>query len=514
MTSERSAHMSLRRIFLMYLAALAVLFTSVTASLFLTDRVTKQVEVDASEINISGRQRMLSQRIIYLSQDLLTSDGADTENTRMALRTAIEELEAAIDLFEASHIALSTRSDLDAARVELYFASIDGATPLNARVKDYLVQARKIVDGNDTAQSLQRLKEIERGGLLADLDKVVAATEAASLQRLNTMRDLGWYSLIIALAIIVVEILLVFLPGHRLIQATLDTLRARNVQLSDAHKSLQAKTQSLLAKNEQIASDRKRLEDAWQESEALRREQSDFTYAVSHDLKSPANTMHLLLNEMSLEHAPKMDEDGNQLLEMALGTVKRMEMQIEDLLQYCWATNPQSEPETLDLNECVSDVLVEFNDEISQRDARIDVEPLPQFFGHPMQIKVLLKNLVQNALKFQLDGAQPQITIGVNDLGPSGVIELWVRDNGIGISPENHSKIFGLFQRLHVRESYPGTGLGLTTCHRIARNHGGNIMVESEEGAGSCFIATLRPAALRPSTIELDDELSITRSAA
>ncbi len=485
--------MQIRRLFFVYLSALALLFASVAASMVLTEMSAQQLLDDGRNINVSGRQRMLSQRIIYLAQDLnvTTDQTADSAAIRTELLSAIQELESAIDTFLTSHTTLSGTEPLPEPRRRLYFGDTGGTGSLDERVRLYTQLARQIAADPQDEAALAGLIEIERAGLLDDLDAVVSNFEAASATRLAQLRRYEGYAMVTALLLVCFEIVFVFRPGHALIQRSLDNLQTRNQELEMAHAQLDAQNKTL---RRQTTS----LRRAYAESEKLRKEQADFTYSVSHDLKSPANTIHLSLNEIKASYGRDLNADGQELLGVALGTVRRMGDQIEDILQYAWATDERTPPEDINLNTCILNIKTDLSAVIEATNATVTHDPLPEIFAHKTQIKILLKNLMSNALKYHAQGQAPVVKISAHHLPLDNGIVLSVTDNGIGIPEKDFDKIFNLFHRLHVRETYPGTGLGLSTCMRIAKNHGGGISVSSELGNGSRFDVILYAPKAKP----------------
>ena len=456
-----------------YLLALSILLGSVVTTLVVTDRLAMRLETDAAKINMSGRQRMLSQRIIYLAQDLAQTPSPET---RARLEQTITEFKAGIDLFAGSHEELSGRPNIESALRSLYFSASEGPS-LDTRVRDYIDLARKIVRNPADADSLDKLKRIERNGLLRDLDAVVAEIEAISIAKIETMRRIEFISLVLAIMIVLIEIAVVFLPGHRLIRRTLDDLHARNEELERSRQRIDDQNAELRRSNEAVASERSRLKTALEESEGLRREQEEFTYSVSHDLKSPANTVGMVLDEIELDEDSTLSPDAREMLEHGKAAITRMGGQIEE-------------------------VLADLEAEIRESGATVDIGPLGTVSGYRRQVRTLLQNLISNALKYREAGARPHIRIACTETAEAGEFLLTVADNGIGIDPEHHQRIFGLFQRLHRREEYPGSGLGLCTCMRVARNHDGRIDVTSAPGEGTTFSVTLRLDVGQENTLE------------
>ena len=171
--------------------------------------------------------------------------------------------------------------------------------------------------------------------------------------------------------------------------------------------------------------------------------------------------------------------------------IGRMSQLIKDTLDYSLATNNRTEAGQVDMRKCVDEVLSDLRAEIIASNAQIEVQELCTLFGYPVQLRMLLQNLIGNAIRYRTEENPPRITITCTSEGPDGPSMLRVSDNGIGIAPEDQSRIFGLFQRLHLQSDYPGSGLGLATCQRIALNHAGEISVQSVPGEGSTFEVTL-----------------------
>lgn len=213
-------------------------------------------------------------------------------------------------------------------------------------------------------------------------------------------------------------------------------------------------------------------------------------YALSHDLKSPASTAQMLAKELQTTQANRLDEDGRLLLNLMTETTGRMQLLIDDLLSYAALAGAPEEMTPVDLNTVVAEVLDELEGMVAQHNARIDVAPLPSIVACRRQIRVLLTNLVSNAIKFHFANRWPRVQI-TSQTTDAGLTLLHVSDNGIGIEENDQIRIFDMFKRLHRTEEYAGNGLGLALCQRIAQNHDGAISVASEPGKGSTFTLSL-----------------------
>lgn len=284
-------------------------------------------------------------------------------------------------------------------------------------------------------------------------------------------------------------------------------LETSNEGLQIAQRELEAQNKVLEQQKIRIEEDHDRLRASLDESDALRQEQSEFTYAVSHDLKSPASTMQLVLEELDLEQDGRLNEEGQHFLKLAQQTALRMTELIEDILSYSWVTDERADFQIIDMQECLNGVLSDLAYDIDTAGAEITQGSLDPVFGSKTQIRMLIQNLISNGLKFQEDGAIAKLHIESQNVEGGDFVVITVQDNGIGVAPEYHERIFGLFQRLHVREVYSGTGLGLTTCNRIVKNHFGEISVDSALGEGSTFSVRL------PARANQDDGVSRRQAA-
>lgn len=225
-----------------------------------------------------------------------------------------------------------------------------------------------------------------------------------------------------------------------------------------------------------------------QEIEARNKELDDFTYVVSHDLKEPLISVEGYVKILKDEYGETFDETGQQFLRSILDACTHMKRLIEDLLQLSRVGKLSEVKHEIDLNKLIAEVIQELQFSIQERKAQIVVaENLPKVVSAEPYVKVIFRNLISNALKF-CDKAIPVVEVGVR---PAESPIFFVRDNGIGIPPEYHEKIFLIFQRLHKREEYEGTGAGLTITKKIIEAHGGRIWVDSSPGMGSTFYFTL-----------------------
>ncbi|MGB0563330.1 MAG: ATP-binding protein [Spirulinaceae cyanobacterium] len=213
-----------------------------------------------------------------------------------------------------------------------------------------------------------------------------------------------------------------------------------------------------------------------------------FAYIASHDLQEPLNLVSSYVQLLEIRYLDQLDDDARDFINFAVEGVTHMQALIDDLLAYSRVETQGQAFRSVPLQTVFERVLEQLQLKLDQRDAQIGADPLPTVWGDVIQLGQLLQNLLTNALKFcQPD--PPQIQLSVQALATAWQFSL--QDNGIGIDPEFHERIFLIFQRLHTRDEYTGTGIGLAICKKIVERHGGRIWVESALGQGACFHFTL-----------------------
>lgn len=225
------------------------------------------------------------------------------------------------------------------------------------------------------------------------------------------------------------------------------------------------------------------LEQAKNELEVKNKELSQFAYIVSHDLKEPLRNFKNITEILRDDYKDVIDDEGNKLLNFISGGTNRMIQIINDLLDY-GSVGKQKEITAINCNELVNIILQDLGSLIKDHKANIIVNNLPTINGYRTELRLLFQNLINNAIKFNKPGENPRVEISAEQK------DGWtfsVKDNGIGISTENKDKVFNVFERLHSKSEYEGTGIGLAHCKKITDLHGGKIWIESDLGKGSTF---------------------------
>jgi PAS domain S-box-containing protein len=213
-----------------------------------------------------------------------------------------------------------------------------------------------------------------------------------------------------------------------------------------------------------------------------------FAYAASHDLQEPLRTVAGFVKLLERRYRGKLDEQADEFIKYICDGIERMHLLIKDLLIYSQVDTRGQVFEPTDCSIALESAVRSLRSAIDETHAEVTYDPLPAVMADASQLSRLFQNLVSNAIKF-CDRRPVKVHISAERKGDEWIFA--VRDNGIGIDPEQAERIFVIFQRLHSREEYPGTGIGLAICKRIIERHGGRIWVKSEPGKGATFYFTL-----------------------
>jgi light-regulated signal transduction histidine kinase (bacteriophytochrome) len=277
---------------------------------------------------------------------------------------------------------------------------------------------------------------------------------------------------------------LLFTPqnvDNRLIISITDVSR-QQVQLAELqrqHRDLEVRADKLQRSNEDL---------------------EQFAYVASHDLQEPLRKIMSFGERLTKRYATQLEGDGQMFIERMGEAAKRMEQLIDDLLAYSRATRRDQSAEPTNLQDCLNDALADLEVAIERSGATVSLPTttLPTVHAVPSQMRQVLLNLLGNALNFVRPGVPPLIQIEHFERSGSELSE-WaaaphlqycvvkISDNGIGFAPDNAERIFKVFQRLHGRSEYKGSGIGLSICKKIIENYGGFIVADSQPGEGATF---------------------------
>ncbi|MBI4423146.1 MAG: hypothetical protein HY554_05435, partial [Elusimicrobia bacterium] len=256
-----------------------------------------------------------------------------------------------------------------------------------------------------------------------------------------------------------------------------DVLRAKVlvfVELFEKTERLRQQARALAELNRELARSNDELEQ--------------FAAAASHDLREPLRKVAAFSDLLAASLADRLTESERRYVASIVDGAGRMQRLVDSLLELARLGKGEPRRETVDLGALFDRVLADLLVAVQEAGAAVTRSPLPRVTGDPEMLGRLLQNLISNAVKFRAK-APPEVRVSASREGASWRIS--VEDNGIGIDPVWHDRLFAMFRRLHGRDRFPGNGLGLALCKKIVERHGGRIWVESEPGRGASFRFTL-----------------------
>jgi signal transduction histidine kinase len=277
-----------------------------------------------------------------------------------------------------------------------------------------------------------------------------------------------------------------------------ERLEREIVERKALERRLDDQAQELAASNELLRTEgthhRGTMRLLEQRAQELKRSNDDlqrFAYVASHDLKEPlrmiASFVELIRRKLAARSG--LDREMDEFVTFAVDGVRRMEQLLDGLLSYSRVGTESAPMGRIELDSVLDAVRQNLRVAIEEAGARVKVGRLPAVIGDEGQLIQLFQNLLLNSLRYR--DRERQLEVDVTAEESDGHARVSVRDNGIGIEPKYHERIFGMFQRLHTQAEYPGTGIGLALCRRIAERHGGRIVVRSELGEGATFTVVL-----------------------
>jgi len=210
-----------------------------------------------------------------------------------------------------------------------------------------------------------------------------------------------------------------------------------------------------------------------------------FSYSVSHDLRAPLRAVDGFARMLEEDYGKQLDAEGNRLLAVVRSNAARMDELINDLLQFARVGRTQVARESVDMVTLAREVIWE----LDPSSTKIDLAEIRPALGDRALLKQVWVNLIGNAVKYSAKADRPRVEIGVSADGKQNVY--WVRDNGAGFDMRYADRLFGVFQRLHSPEDFPGTGVGLAIVRLVVTRHGGRVWAEAAPNQGACFYFTL-----------------------
>ena len=320
---------------------------------------------------------------------------------------------------------------------------------------------------------------------IQSLLKAMEKTEIDLLQRRERESHVSYRTAVVTVWLSTLVGLILVGAGYRLMAQELETRRRGTEALARANDELEDRVERRTAD----------LNSANESLQRSNRELEQFASVASHDLQEPLRKIQAFGDRIQTRCAAELGEQGRDYLARMLASATRMRSLIDALLSFSRVTT-KAQPFTLvNLETTAEEVVSDLEDRVQRMNGRVEIGPLPTLEADPSQMRQLLQNLIGNGLKFARPNEPPQVEVKSRLLpavnGEVESCELTVRDNGIGFEEIYLDRIFELFQRLHGRQEYEGTGMGLAICRKIVERHGGSITAKSAPDAGATFLITL-----------------------
>ncbi len=348
------------------------------------------------------------------------------------------------------------------AGIDVPLATLDVWQPLEGQVIETVVRSKRpqIVDDRNVAAILTRSPRLQDGieaGLRTWMDvPVILEQVVVAVMRFMSRTPNAYDARSEALAVLIAA------------------------QVAGAVANAQS-IESLLATQAELARSNAELEQ--------------FAYVASHDLQEPLRMVASYVGLLDRRYRGRLDSDADDFIEFAVDGARRMQALLNGLLDLSRVGTRGRELEPTETGAALRDSLINLEQAIAEAGAEVVHDPVPTVLGDRIQLTQLFQNLVSNAVKFNASD-RPRVTVTAQRAG--SMWEFAVADNGIGIDPAHFDRIFQVFQRLHTRDTYEGTGIGLSVCRKIVERHGGTIWPESAKGQGTTFRFTLKAVEAAP----------------
>jgi signal transduction histidine kinase len=288
----------------------------------------------------------------------------------------------------------------------------------------------------------------------------------------------------------------------------LGRVQQRDAELLDARQGLEQRVQERTRELQNELEERRKAEDEilrlngeaevrLKELTALNREIEAFSYSVSHDLRAPLRHVNGFVDLLMARSKDQLDEKSQRYLTVIAEGAKQMGRLIDDLLSFSRMSRSEMAETTVPLDALVREVLPEVQRDAQGREIEWSLAPLPEVRGDRAMLRIVLTNLLANAVKYTRGRQPARIEVGSRP-GENGEAVLFVKDNGVGFDMKYADKLFGVFQRLHRAEEFEGTGIGLATVRRIIYRHGGRTWAEGQPGQGAAFYVSIPTTERRP----------------
>jgi signal transduction histidine kinase len=267
-------------------------------------------------------------------------------------------------------------------------------------------------------------------------------------------------------------------------------------KLKAINKSLEIEVKDRLASEEKVKELNKQLLKNIDQLESTNKELDQFAFIASHDLQEPLRKIKIFSNRIAFKYEDKLDHDGKLLISKVQASCERMQNLINDVLSFSKIAGEKNSLVYSDINNILQDVLLDMDVQIQEKNAQVNIDPLPKLFVYPPLIKLLFENIINNSIKYSRQDIPPVIQITAKnetfeniseDITTKKYSRINIQDNGIGFEQKYAEQIFKMFKRLHGNSEYAGTGIGLAICKKIIEEHQGYISVKSVVNEGTVF---------------------------
>ncbi len=451
-----------------YVIALTIIAITITLTQLISQRHIRLNRLDSTIVNISGRQRMLSQKIAKSAIQLVTA----TDSVRFI--NSQSELRKAVNLWAQSHRALQNGDD------EMGISSVNNSDEILGHFeqirpafesihKNAVILAEKstfqTINQPSWQSSLQHILDHEND-FLTIMDAITFQYDEEAQQRVTSLSRLEFGLYMVAIILLILEAIFIFRPALRLLKESTDKLIVSERNLEQARVEKQY-TKQLETKNQELR---------------------QFVYITSHDLIEPLNTI-ISFSKILARNSSPMNELQQKSVDVINKSAFRMKDFMLSILEFSRIGREKTRTE-VDLIEVIEKLKTDLHSLIEEKQASIQfVGESLKFGAYENDLTKLLQNLIVNGIKYGKKELKPEIILDAKE--QKEVYLVSVKDNGIGIPEKYFERIFEVFQRLHTRDQYEGTGIGLAHCKKIVELHDGDIWVESEEGVGSTFYFTI-----------------------
>lgn len=470
-----------RKLWVRYAVAIGLIASLVTFSHIVSLQATRTGDELSAAIDISGRQRMLSQRILFFASQEYNAGTLPDGTTK-------QDLIDAIDLFERSHMALTQGNDLGLSGVlstdlrALYFDNCDRCD-LDRRTREYILNARVVAGTTpgDIDTAWRRLAASGRTSLLTSLNEAVQLFEAESVRAISRLRTIGNFGYAFAILVLILEAVLIFLPAHKTIIRSLDDLEASNADLRASEQTAQKRY---------VEAEKARIR-----AEKAEKIKADFIATMSHEVRTPMNGV---LGMLDLLLRADLQDQQRERVSLARDSARNLMTLLEDMLDFTRLDlgSLQIKKVPFSVAQVVDSVVAVTTAEAQRKglDLSYTIQAgVPGWLeGDALRVRQMLTHLVGNSLKFT-DAGSVKILLEYEEESGEGQLFISVIDTGKGISATVIDSIFERFEQAEggYERPHDGAGVGLALCRELVELMGGSVVIDSEVGAGCVVRLTI-----------------------